>query len=102
MEGETGDEVVVKQMTKEEKVLCYPPNAWTAKDGQRLEMSKKNNEHVSHLVMILLTYQAFQPDTFFFRLYLKQVLLRKTPQSSVQSCIPIIDVNPLSRRYAQP
>ena len=44
---------------------CYPPNARTAKDGQRLEMSKKNNEHVSHLVMILLTYQAFQPDTLF-------------------------------------
>ena len=49
-----------------------------------------------------LHIRLFSLTLFFIRLYLKQVLLRKTPQSSVQSCIPIIDVSPLSRRYAQP
>ena len=38
VEGETGDEVVVKQMTKEEKA---PPNSGTAEDSQHLQMSNK-------------------------------------------------------------
>ena len=88
-------------MTKEEKVLSAKradsqgwPTPWNVEEKQW------TCESFGHDTSYISGFSAWH--SFFIRLYLKQVLLRKTPQSSVQSCIPIIDVNPLSRRYAQP